>query len=55
MTNGTLPDTASIYHTKLTDPDTAMETVTSGSSDRRAATTPALIRRACEAVLPRRG
>jgi itaconate CoA-transferase len=23
---------ASIYHTKLTDPDTAMETVTSGSS-----------------------
>ena len=32
MTTGTLPDTASIYHAKLTDPDTAMETVTSGSS-----------------------
>ena len=32
MTTGTLLDTTSIYHTKLTDPDTAMETVTSGSS-----------------------
>lgn len=32
MTTGTLPDTASIYHAKLTDPDTAIETVTSGSS-----------------------
>jgi itaconate CoA-transferase len=32
MTTGALPDTASIYHAKLTDPDTAMETVTSGSS-----------------------
>jgi itaconate CoA-transferase len=32
MTTGTLPDTASIYHAKLTDPNTAMETVTSGSS-----------------------
>ncbi len=32
MSTGTLPDAASIYHTKLTDPDTAMEAVTSGSS-----------------------
>jgi itaconate CoA-transferase len=32
MTTGTLFDATSIYHTKLTDPDTAMETVTSGSS-----------------------
>jgi itaconate CoA-transferase len=32
MSTGTLPDAASIYHAKLTDPDTAMETVTSGSS-----------------------
>ena len=32
MTTGTLLDATSIYHTKLTDPDTAMETVTSGSS-----------------------
>jgi itaconate CoA-transferase len=32
MSTATLPDAASIYHTKLTDADTAMETVTSGSS-----------------------
>jgi itaconate CoA-transferase len=32
MSTGTLPDAASVYHTKLTDPDTAMEAVTSGSS-----------------------
>ena len=32
MSTATLPDTASIYHAKLTDPDTAMEAVTSGSS-----------------------
>src|ERR1700761_2410903 len=32
MSTGTLPDAASVYHTKLTDPDTAMEAVNSGSS-----------------------
>jgi itaconate CoA-transferase len=32
MSTDTLPDAASVYHTKLTDPDTAMEAVTSGSS-----------------------
>jgi itaconate CoA-transferase len=32
MSTATSPDTASIYHAKLTDPNTAMEAVTSGSS-----------------------
>src|SRR5246500_1194050 len=32
MSTDTLPDATSVYHTKLTDPDTAMEAVTSGSS-----------------------
>ena len=32
MSTATPPDTESIYHAKLTDPDTAMEAVTSGSS-----------------------
>lgn len=32
MSTATLPDTAGIYHAKLTDPDTAMQAVTSGSS-----------------------
>ena len=32
MSTTTLPDTAGIYHAKLTDPDTAIQAVTSGSS-----------------------
>ena len=32
MSTATSPDTASIYHAKLTDPDTAIQAVTSGSS-----------------------
>jgi itaconate CoA-transferase len=32
MSTATPPDTESIYHAKLTDPDTAMQAVTSGSS-----------------------
>jgi len=32
MSTATPPDTASIYHAKLTDPDTAIQAVTSGSS-----------------------
>ena len=32
MSTAPLPDNASIYHTKLTDPDTAIQAVTSGSS-----------------------
>ena len=32
MSTATPPDTESVYHAKLTDPDTAMEAVTSGSS-----------------------
>jgi itaconate CoA-transferase len=32
MSTATSPDTAGIYHAKLTDPDTAIEAVTSGSS-----------------------
>ena len=32
MSTAPLPDTASIYHAKLTDPHTAIQAVTSGSS-----------------------